>query len=86
MYDNMEIGMKDCSGKEICCGDVYVNRFGDRYCVYFVNGAFCGGISPEKCIPIGWVIEDGEMVEDNWTHNIEVIGNINDTPELMNDE
>lgn len=50
--------MKDCSGKEICCGDVYINKFGEKYCVYYVNGAFCGGTSPKNCMPIGWMLNE----------------------------
>ena len=80
-------GLLDKNGKEIYEGDIYkaseVNL--PTYQVLYKNGAFCGGINMENCEPLAWEFKVGfGMKEDEWVQTfLEVIGNIYETPELL---
>jgi uncharacterized phage protein (TIGR01671 family) len=73
-------GLKDKNGKEVWEGDLYRTYSGLAvYKVMFIGGAFVGGLSEEKCQPLGW--NDNE--EEQRTSWLEIIGNIYENPELL---
>lgn len=80
-------GLQDKNGKEIYEGDIY--EVGDLlYRVKFINGAFCGGIlyyNDNDFSPLGFKCDRSEedIILDNDTTFINVIGNIYENPELL---
>lgn len=78
-------GLKDKGGVEIYEGDIYINPDGNTnhfYKVYFKNGAFCGGLSIDYCIPLGFS-EDDHDIDPSDTDWVKVIGNIHQNHELL---
>ena len=76
-------GLKDKNGKEIYEGDLYKTIYlNPVYQIFFYNGAVCGGKALNNCSPINWTVDedDLEIIQDNFTSCIEVIGNIYETP------
>lgn len=82
-------GLRDKNGKDIYEGDVYISSDDTRnrnYYVYFIKGAFAGGLSMNNAAPLGWYVDEDcmDMVEEptriDW---MEVIGNIYKNSELL---
>jgi uncharacterized phage protein (TIGR01671 family) len=76
------IGLKDRNSVEIYEGDLYYchDYKDDIYQVMFVSGSFVGGKSEGSCMPLGWE----ELSIDNPSNWCTVIGNIYETPQLLN--
>jgi hypothetical protein len=63
-------GLKDCNGKEIYEGDICNQVFSDK--------AFTGFVTFEPTR--GYTLSNKEPL---WIHNIEIVGNIHENPELL---
>lgn len=72
-------GFKDKNIVDIYVGDMY--KIGPNiFVVEFYKGAFCGRhIASKNGSPLSWRVgDDGEVREDNFTNDIEILGNIHD--------
>lgn len=79
-------GLLDRTGKEIYEGDLYITgSMRNVRQVYYHSGTFCGGMSLEESTPLNWHYDEEEdnLLIDNFSSRIEVIGNIFENPELI---
>lgn len=79
-------GLHDKNGKEIYEGDVYKTEKGNScYQIMFVNGCVVGGKTEKEYMPLSWDVSESNntIVEDDFYKEIEVVGNIYETPELL---
>ena len=73
-------GILDNKGEELYLHDNYKSEdYGDILTIYFINGAFTGGINPTLAGPLGWNPNDegDDLVESNdFTDQMIKVGNI----------
>jgi len=79
-------GLTDKNGKEIYEGDLYVTweKRSIRQ-IFKRKGAFCGGMSFSESTPLDWEYDKelDQLVPDEFSMGIEVIGNVYENPELL---
>ena len=55
----MKTGLIDRNNIELHIGDTYKHyKYDDVFTVFWKNGAICGGKTFEKCIPLGWDVDE----------------------------
>lgn len=69
----------DIDGTKAFEGDQYITGYDVVYTIFYVNGAFCGGINIHYCQPLGWELSEGEITKCDWFNSTaKIIGNIHD--------